>query len=142
MNATSAGDACHPRTSCILGPRRPGSRMKRMHTTSTIKTSQQESNPHTTPETTEDPTTLKAKRVHPVSRAEDNPMDTDIDEDNSEKEENPGVPNSLFSGPVTQSSDSIQKINKLKKLLKEALSVAGALANAPSSNIYWDQTTT
>jgi len=116
--------------------------MKRMHTTSTIKTSQQESSPHTTPETTEDSTTLKAKRVHPVSRAEDNPMDTDIDEDNSEKEENPGVPNSLFSGPVTQSSDSIQKINKLKKLLKEALSVAGALANAPSSNIYWDQTTT
>ena len=138
MNATSAGDACHPRTSCILGPRRPGSRMKRMHTTSTIKTSQQESNPHTTPETTEDPTTPKAKRVRPVSRAEDNPMDTDMDEDNSEKEENPGVSSFLLSGPVTQSSDSIQKMDKLRKLLKEALSVASALANAPSSNIHWD----
>ena len=109
-----------------------------MHTTSTIKTSQQESNPHTTPETTEDPTTPKAKRVRPVSRAEDNPMDTDMDEDNSEKEENPGVSSFLLSGPVTQSSDSIQKMDKLRKLLKEALSVASALANAPSSNIHWD----
>jgi len=73
MNATSAGDARHPHTSHIPGPRRLGSRMKRMHTISTIKTPQQESNPHTTPETTEDPTTPKAKRVCLVSRAEDSP---------------------------------------------------------------------
>ena len=65
-------------------------------------------------------------------------MDTDMDEDNSEKEENPGVSSFLLSGPVTQSSDSIQKMDKLRKLLKEALSVASALANAPSSNIHWD----
>jgi len=65
MNATSAGDACHPHTSCIPGTRRPGSRMKRMHTTSTIKTPQQESTPHTTPE---DPTTPKESVQHPELR--------------------------------------------------------------------------
>ena len=142
MNATSAGDAHHPPTSRIPGPRRPGSRMKRMHTTSTKKTPQQESTPHTTTEATEDPTTPKAKRVRPTSRAEDSPMNTDMDEDDSEKEENPGIPRFLFSGTTTQGSDSIQRMDKLRKLLKEALSVASALANAPSSSIHWDQTTT
>jgi len=33
-------------------------------------------------------------------------------------------------------------MDKLRKLLKKALSVASALANTPSSSIYWDQTTT
>jgi len=86
MNATSTGDAYHLPTSCIPGPRRPGSRM---HTTSTKKTPQQESTPHTTTEATEDPTTPKTKRVHPTSRAEDSLMNTDMDEDDLEKEENP-----------------------------------------------------
>jgi len=66
-------------------------------------------------------------------------MDTDMDEDDSEKEENPGIPSFLFPDPATQSSDSIQRMDKLRKLLKEALSVASTLANAPSSH---DQTTT
>ena len=139
MNATSTGDAYHLPTSCIPGPRRPGSRM---HTTSTKKTPQQESTPHTTTEATEDPTTPKTKRVHPTSRAEDSLMNTDMNEDNLEKEENPGIPRFLFSGTATQGSDSIQRMDKLRKLLKEALSVVSALANAPSLSIYWDQTTT
>jgi len=101
MNATSAGDAHYPPTSCIPGPKRPGSRMKRIHTTSTKKTPQQESTPYTTTEATEDPTTPKAKRVHPTSRAKNSLMNTDIDEDNSEKEKNPGIPRFLFSGTAT-----------------------------------------
>jgi len=113
--------------------------MKRMHTTSTKKTPQQESNPHTTTEATEDPTTPKAKRVRPTSRAKDSPMNTDMDKDDSEKEENPGIPRFLFSGTATQGSDFIQRMDKV---LKEALSVVSALANAPSSSIHWDQTTT
>jgi len=74
--------------------------------------------PHTTPE---DPTTPKAKRVCPASRAEDSPMNIDTDEGDSEKEKNLGIPSFLFSGPVTQSLDSIQRMDKLGKLLKEAL---------------------
>jgi len=142
MNATSTGDTHYPPISHIPGPRRPGSRMKRMHTTSTKKTPQQESTPHITTEATENPITSKAKRVCPTSRAEDSPMNTDMDEDDSEKEENPGIPRFLFSGIATQGSDFIQRMDKLRKLLKEALSVASALANAPSSSIHWDQTTT
>ena len=69
-------------------------------------------------------------------------MNTDMDENDSEKEENPGIPRFLFSGTATQGSDSIQRMDKLRKLLKEALSVASALANAPSSSIHWDQTIT
>ena len=69
-------------------------------------------------------------------------MNTDMDEDDSEKEENLGIPRFLFSGTATQGSDSILWMDKLRKLLKEALSVASALANAPSSSIHWDQTTT
>jgi len=98
MNATSTGDAYHSPISYIPGPRRPG---KRMHTTSTKKTPQQESNSHTTTEATKDPTTPKAKRVCPTSRAENSPMNTDINKDNSEKEKNPGIPRFLFSGTVT-----------------------------------------
>jgi len=142
MNVTSARDTYYPPTSCILGPRRPGSRMKRIHTTSTKKTPQQESTPHTTTKATEDPTIPKAKRVHPISRAKNSPMNTDMDENDSEKEENPGILRFLFSDTATQGSNFIQRIDKLRKLLKEALSVASALANAPSLSIYWDQTTT
>jgi len=61
-----------------------------------------------------------------------------MDKNDSEKEENLGIPRFLFSGTETQGSDSIQRIDKLRKLLKEALSVASALANAPSSSIHWD----
>jgi len=68
--------------------------MKRMHTTSTKKTPQQESNPHTTTEATEDPTTPKAKRVCPTSRAKDSPMNTDMDEDDSEKRKTRAYPDS------------------------------------------------
>jgi len=46
MNATSAGDGCPIPGTCIPGPRRPGSRMKRVHTT-TKKNPQQEGNPMT-----------------------------------------------------------------------------------------------
>ena len=66
-------------------------------------------------------------------------MNTDMDKDDSEKEENPGIPRFLFSGTATQGSDFIQRMDKV---LKEALSVVSALANAPSSSIHWDQTTT
>jgi len=68
MNAMSAGDAHHPPTSRIPGPRRPRSRMKRMHTTSTKKTPQQESTPHTTTEATEDPPKPKESAQHPELR--------------------------------------------------------------------------
>ena len=93
--------------------------MKRMHTTSTKETPQQESNPHTTTEATEDPTTPKAKRVRPTSRAKDSPMNTDMDKDDSEKEENPGIPRFLFSGTATQGSDSIQRMDKLRKFSRK-----------------------
>ena len=68
MNATSAGDACHPHTFCVPGPRRPGSRMKRMHTTSTIKTPQQESTPHTQHLKTPLPPKPKESVQHPELR--------------------------------------------------------------------------
>jgi len=100
MNATSTKDAHYSSISHIPGPRRPGSRIKRMHTTSTKKTPQQESNSHTTTKVTKDPTTPKAKRVCLISRAENSPMNTDINKDNSEKEKNPGIPRFLFSGIV------------------------------------------
>jgi len=93
--------------------------MKRMHTTSTKETPQQESNPHTTTEATEDPTTPKAKRVRPTSRAKDSPMNTDMDKDDSEKEENPGIPRFLFSGTATRGSDSIQRMDKLRKFSRK-----------------------
>ena len=48
-------------------------------------------------------------------------MNIDTDEGDSEKEKNLGIPSFLFSGPVTQSLDSIQRMDKLGKLLKEAL---------------------
>jgi len=82
MNATSAGDGCPIPGTRIPGPRRPGSRMKRVHTI-TKKNPQQEDNPHDSPEPTEDPTTPKAKRVCPTSRAEN----LQKDEDNSETDE-------------------------------------------------------
>jgi len=74
--------------------------------------------PHTT---TEDPITPKAKRVCPASKAEDSPMNTDTDESDSEKKKNLGIPSFLFLGLITQSLDSIQRMDKLGKLLKEAL---------------------
>ena len=52
-----------------------------------------------------------------------------------------GAPGFLFPGPTTPGSDSIQKMGKLRKLLKEAFTLASALNNAPSSPVHWDQTT-
>ena len=136
MNATSAGDGCPIPGTGIPGPRRPGSRMKRVHTT-TKKNPQQGDNPHDSPEPTEDPTTPKAKRVCPTFRAEN----LQTDEDNCETDETPSIPNLLFSSSTTPSSDSIQQMGKLRKLLKEALTLASALNNIPSSPVHWDQTT-
>jgi len=113
MNATSAEDGCPiPRTH-IPGSRRPGSRMKRVHTT-TKKNPQQEGNPHDSPEPTEDPTTPKAKGVCPTFRAEN----LQTDEDNSEIDEIPSIPNFLFSsstipGSVSQTSFGHISINSL-----------------------------
>jgi len=136
MNATSAGDSCPIPGTHIPGPRRPGSRMKRVHAT-TRKNPQQEDNLHDSPEPTEDPTTPKAKRVCPTFRAEN----LQTDENNSKTDETPSIPNFLFSSPTTPSSDSIQQMGKLRKLLKEALTLASVLNNTLSSPVYWDQTT-
>ena len=91
--------------------------------------------PHDSPEPPEDPTTPKAKRVCPISRAENFQTDED-----SETDETPSIHNFLFSSSTTPSSDSIQQMDKFRKLLKEALTLASALNNTPSSPVHWDQT--
>ena len=74
--------------------------------------------------------------------AENSSMNINIDENNSKKEQNPGIPRFLFLDTATQGLDSIQRIDKLRKLLKEVLSVMSTLVNAPSLSIHWDQATT
>jgi len=111
MNAMSTGDGCPRPGTHIPGPRRPGSRIKRVHTT--------------------------AKKICPTSRAEN----LQTDEDNSETDETPSIPNFLFSSSTTPGSDLIQQMGKLRKLLKEALTLASALNNTPSSPVHWDQMT-
>jgi len=93
--------------------------MKRVHTTAK-KNPQQKGNPHDSLVPTEDLTTPKAKRVHPISRAEN----LQTDEDNSETDETFSIHNFLFSSSTTSGSDSI---GKLKKLLKKTLTVRGHL---------------
>ena len=89
------------------------------------KKPQQKSNLHDSPEPTEDPTIPKAKRVCPTSRAKN----LQTDKDNSEMDKTPGIPNFLFLGPTTPSLNSIQQIGKLRKLLKEALTLSSTLDN-------------
>jgi len=108
MNATSARDSCYIPETHILGPKKPKSRMKRVHTT-TKKNPQQEDNPYDFPKPTENPTTPKAKKVCPTFRAEN----LQINEDNSETDETPSIPNFLFSSSTTPSSDSIQQMLSL-----------------------------
>ena len=78
-----------------------------------------------------------AKKICPTSRAEN----LQTDEDNSETDETPSIPNFLFSSSTTPGSDLIQQMGKLRKLLKEALTLASALNNTPSSPVHWDQMT-
>ena len=63
---------------------------------------------YTTPEPTEDPTSPKAKRIRPTSRA----AKLRTDKDDSEADDTPGAPGFLFSSPTTPGSDSIQKMGK------------------------------